>query len=145
VPAARKQTKLVPQKPQEIKLEKLGTEGPSAPIGEADITQVTVADAALRTYPSEFYGQLKIPLTSTVAWMERVFYNYSNSCVCGIHYENNCAHFLTNAMALCGATFPSSLARCPKGRLLRAKEALVWFRGYATGYQLTTKTSPYER
>src|SRR5262245_12654938 len=39
---------------------------------------------------------------ATVSWMEKVYNRFSMSCVCGISYANNCAHYLTNAFALEG-------------------------------------------
>lgn len=65
----------------------------------------------------------------------RTFNNFTMSCECGTTYNNNCAHFLTNAMVKAGLPkpFPGNYAKCPKGRLIRAKECLDWFRSFSTG------------
>lgn len=56
----------------------------------------------------------------------KIFYK---GCSCGRRYENNCAHYLCNAFLLAypPLTFPKKLARCPHGRLIRAKELARWF------------------
>ena len=63
---------------------------------------------------------------------------YTNSCVCGYAYENNCAHYLSNAMILGGfseinggngANFRivNGFCVCRSGRPVRAKEMRDWF------------------
>ncbi len=64
--------------------------------------------------------------------------NYSNSCVCGERYDNNCAHFLTNALILGGYSaidggkgadmrIRNGFCVCKSGRPIRAKELRTWF------------------
>jgi hypothetical protein len=93
----------------------------------------TLANAALGSGHS-IINPADRPLAAT-AWMERVFNRFTMSCICGTSYANNCAHYLSNAMALEGVTFPAGLAKCPRGRLIRAKELLGWFRPFATGFR----------
>jgi hypothetical protein len=84
--------------------------------------------------------QLETEALAVVPFLQRVFLAYpappsKGSCVCGVNYGNNCAHHLTNYMALAGAVFPAGVAKCPAGRMIRAKETLLWFRQFATGFQ----------
>jgi len=55
---------------------------------------------------------------------------YYNGCTCGQVYENNCAHYLSNAFMRqhWPVTFPAGAAKCPHGRMIRAKEMLDWLR-----------------
>lgn len=101
-----------------------------------DDAQLTVVDQPLLTIhdPTNF-EELKVASQTLVSFMERSYWAFTMSCACGTTYANNCAHFLTNAMALAGASFPASSAKCPAGRMIRAKEALYWFRSFATGFQ----------
>lgn len=73
---------------------------------------------------------------------------YSNSCVCGYAYENNCAHYLSNALILGGfseidggkgANFRivNGFCVCRSGRPVRAKELRDWF-----GRKWTYHSSP---
>ena len=50
--------------------------------------------------------------------------SYSNSCVCGEAFTNNCAHYLSNWMINNGkiSANPSGTYCCEKGRPVRAKE-----------------------
>ena len=50
--------------------------------------------------------------------------SYSNSCVCGEKFTNNCAHFLSNWMIKNGdlSPNPSGTYCCKSGRPVRAKE-----------------------
>lgn len=70
-----------------------------------------------------------------VAFMEAAWNAYSDSCPCGMRYDENCAHYLTNAFALAGAGFPADAAKCPAGRMIRAKQTLAWFRSFARGFR----------
>jgi hypothetical protein len=59
--------------------------------------------------------------------------NYSNSCSGGDRYDNNCAHFLSNAFIRAGyselTTDGIITARCPPAkRPIRAQDMLKWFR-----------------
>ena len=126
---------LIKQSTRGISLQKIGEEGDPSPLGTLDIPQSTVSGRNdSRLYSDEFYERAKVLPSVTTAWMERVFDSYSNSCTCGTHYDNNSAHFLSNAMAVNGCSFPSGLAKCPTGRPIRAKELRDWFRRISTGY-----------
>jgi hypothetical protein len=61
---------------------------------------------------------------------------YRGYCECGTTYDNNCAHFLTDAMVRAGLPkpFPTGVAKCPSGRMIRAKETLAWFRTFSSGF-----------
>ena len=50
--------------------------------------------------------------------------SYTNSCVCGKKFDNNCAHFLSNWMIKNGdlSCNPSGAYCCESGRPIRAKE-----------------------
>jgi hypothetical protein len=58
------------------------------------------------------------------------FNAYYQGCTCGTSYENNCAHYLSNAFKRqhWPVEFPANAAKCPHGRMIRAKEFLNWFR-----------------
>ncbi|MBD5799860.1 hypothetical protein BHU24_25140 [Bacillus pseudomycoides] len=53
---------------------------------------------------------------------------YEGKCDCGDRYDNNCAHFLSNALIKAGFRMPSSGAKCRSGRMIRAKELRQWVR-----------------
>lgn len=64
--------------------------------------------------------------------------NYSNSCVCGYAYENNCAHYLSNALTKGGFSeinggvggnfrIVNGFCVCRSGCPVRAKELRDWF------------------
>jgi hypothetical protein len=63
---------------------------------------------------------------------------YANRCVCGTTYQDNCAHFLSNAFILAGYSdlLTSSIitARCPQRRPIRAQDMLRWFQARQTGF-----------
>ena len=63
---------------------------------------------------------------------------YTNSCVCGNAYANNCAHYLSNALILGGFSeidggkgadlrIRNGFCVCRSGRPVRAKEMRDWF------------------
>jgi hypothetical protein len=68
-------------------------------------------------------------------FLKATFDLYRGECECKTAYVNNCAHFLTDAMvrATLPKPFPSSAEKCPKGRLIRAKETLDWFKSFSGG------------
>jgi hypothetical protein len=106
----------------------------ASPANQHDLLQTTVVDRpSTISIPSR--TRRKVPVRADAPLMERAWNLYSDSCACGTVYANNCAHFLTNAFALAGASFPANSAKCPKGRMIRAKEALEWFRSLATGFK----------
>ena len=134
---AARRSHLVPQKSDGLRLLKVDLSlRPSKAIPEDDF-QTTIVDPrpAGPTGGAGFGEVLKVSPEALASFMERSWNAYSNSCVCGTSYANNCAHFLTNAFAVAGATFPSGAAKCPRGRMIRAKETLDWFRSFATGFQ----------
>ena len=72
-------------------------------------------------------------MSVTSAWDK-----YSNSCVCGKKYENNCAHYLSNALIEAGYSeidggkgenfrTVNGFCVCRSGRPVRAKELRDWF------------------
>ena len=74
--------------------------------------------------------------------------NYSGSCVCRHRYDNNCAHFLSNALiqggfsAIDGGSgadlrIVGGFCVCSSGRPIRAKELRSWF-----GKKWTRHSSP---
>ena len=80
--------------------------------------------------------------------LQTVFSGYTDSCACGTAYENNCAHFLSNALikggfsAINGGNGGDLRTRngfcvCPSGRPIRAKELRAWF-----GRKWTRHTKP---
>jgi hypothetical protein len=66
---------------------------------------------------------------------------YYNGCTCRTSYNNNCAHYLSNAFILAGyselTTSPIITARCPHRRPIRAQDMLRWFQSKQTGYRGT--------
>lgn len=63
------------------------------------------------------------------ALLPGAFQKFKLGCTCKTSYENNCAHYLSNAFLLQDPNlkFPAAAAKCPHGRLIRAKELLKWF------------------
>ena len=83
--------------------------------------------------------------------LQTSFDKYTNSCVCGYAYDNNCAHYLSNAMILGGfseinggngANFRivNGFCVCRSGRPVRAKEMRDWF-GRKWTYHSTPPTN----
>lgn len=72
----------------------------------------------------------------TATFLQESFSLYRGRCECGAAYDNNCAHFLTDAMIRAGLPqqFPGAYAKCAQGRLIRAKECLAWFKSFSTGF-----------
>lgn len=64
---------------------------------------------------------------------------YYHGCTCKHSYENNCAHFLSNAFILAGyqelLTSPLITARCAHKRPIRALDMLKWFQSRQTGFR----------
>ena len=78
----------------------------------------------------------RVSKLQTEPWLYAAFRLYRNSCTCGNSYDNNCAHYLSNAFLLAfNYTFPAQYAKCPHGRLIRAKEMLAWFRTIQTQFR----------
>ncbi len=124
------------QSTEGVTLLKVNFDQKPAPRNALDDQQITVVDPPLIIPASVGLGEsLKVPIETLASFMERSWNAYTKSCVCGTTYANNCAHFLTNAFAIAGATFPAGAAKCPRGRMIRAKETLDWFRTFATGFQ----------
>ena len=75
-------------------------------------------------------------------FLQQSFELYRGRCECGAHYDNNCAHFLTDAMCRAGLPRPFASAdeKCSAGRLIRAKECLAWVRSFSTGFSSTHQT-----
>ena len=74
--------------------------------------------------------------------------NYTNSCICGKSYPENCAHYISNALILAGCRgidggvgkdqrIINGFCVCPSGRPIRAKELHEYF-----GRKLTFHSSP---
>jgi hypothetical protein len=129
--------KLIPQKIAGPALLRDAGRLTAAPRGIWDELQTTVVDspvhvAGVRAMVGEV---LKVPPAAVPSFMEKAWNAYTDSCVCGTRYADNCSHYLTNAFALAGATFPKDTAKCPKGRMIRAKETLAWFRPMAKQFR----------
>lgn len=62
-----------------------------------------------------------------LASLSSAYNNYTNSCDCGDRYDDNCAHFISNALIKAGYAMGSG-AQCRCGRMIRAKELLRWAR-----------------
>ena len=92
-------------------------------------------------------GALIRPISSS---LERAFNEYDNSCSCGFRYENNCAHFLSNALIKggfsqldggIGSNFRkrNGMIVCRTGRPVRANELRAWFREFYGGWHRTPR------
>ena len=92
-------------------------------------------------------SQLSFLLVSIMS-LQSAWGQYTDSCVCGNDYENNCAHYLSNALILGGfseidggkgANFRivNGFCVCRSGRPVRAKELRDWF-----GRKWTYHSSP---
>jgi hypothetical protein len=135
------ETQLVPQSRKGLELQEVDlTLSPAEPTAEDD-SQITIVDSPFPVFPvllepTGLGERLKVsPEALPSTFMVQAWNSYSGRCVCGTTYANNCAHYLTNAFALAGATFPAGTAKCPQGRMIRAKEVLSWFRSLATGFE----------
>ena len=71
--------------------------------------------------------------------LQNAFSSYTDSCACGTEYENNCAHFLSNALIKGGFSAINGVGSvfAPGGRPIRAKELRAWF-----GRNWTRHTKP---
>ncbi len=82
---------------------------------------------------------LKAPIS--ILSLRAVCDQYYKGCTCGTTYQNNCAHYLSNAFILAGYRdlLTSSLitARCPHKRPIRALDMLKWFKAKKTGFRGT--------
>lgn len=117
------------------------SEAPPLPkLTAADDAQIVVVDPPSLMPLSGFGERFKGDRTQALRalkFMEAAWGNFTTSCVCGTSYANNCAHFLSNACVLTGnlpKPFPGGAAKCPSGRLIRAKEMLDWFRSFSTAF-----------
>ena len=70
--------------------------------------------------------------------LQTAWSNYTGSCKCGHRYDNNCAHFLSNALIDGGFSdidggsggdlrLVNGFCVCRSGRPVRAKELRAWF------------------
>lgn len=112
---------------------------PPMPKMTADDSIPRVVDPAPFSPNPEMLGGMAIKegVNSLVnEFLVKSFNLYRGKCECGTSYDNNCAHFLTDAMVRAGlpVAFPAGSAKCSAGRLIRAKECLAWFRGFSTGF-----------
>lgn len=131
---------MVPQDTHGIELLPLSTPSEPAPSNIYDDLQLLIVDpiSAQGTELGNASVSLVLQDSSSpllVGFLERAWNSYTGTCTCGTRYNNNCAHFLTNAFALAGATFPAGAAKCPAGRMIRAKEVLAWWKTFSTGFQ----------
>jgi hypothetical protein len=96
---------------------------PITPISSIDLPQTTIV-ATGQTITVPEYVSAPVPL------LVGAFNAFYMGCTCGTSYANNCAHYLSNAFKLqqWPVTFPATAAKCPHGRMIRAKEMLDWFR-----------------
>ena len=69
--------------------------------------------------------------------LEKAWNEYYNSCVCGVRYGGNCAHYLLKALIKGGFSdldegngtnkrVVNGCCVCPRGRPIRAKELRAW-------------------
>jgi len=86
---------------------------------------------------------LRLRSLTTLPTLAAVAANYTDSCDGGDSYDNNCAHYLSNAFIKTGyselsANNPSITARCtPAKRPIRARDMWAWFK---TKAQTTSTT-----
>jgi len=70
--------------------------------------------------------------------LQKAWDAYENECVCKERQENNCAHYISNALIKGGFSeldggeggnqrIRNGFCVCPKGRPIRAKELRDWF------------------
>ena len=131
------QRMLIAQQIADIELDGVDSSFNRAPHNQLDDVQLVVVDPQLQIAPPEEgtrQGESEAP-AANVPFLVRAFNAYVPRCACGTTYANNCAHFLTNAMAIAGAKFPASVAKCPAGRMIRAKETLDWWKTFATAFR----------
>jgi hypothetical protein len=93
-------------------------------------TEGTIADQQLLTAGRTLEGAAKA---------------FTRSCECGHEYQNNCAHYLSNAFisvgfSQVGAPLECINARCPSRRPIRAREFWCWLK--ATSAHHTTDLQP---
>jgi hypothetical protein len=125
--------------------------GAAAPLSSLDESALVVVDSIAPW--SSSVGPLgespkQAEAAAYVSLMQASWNAFYLGCTCGTTYANNCAHFLTNAMLIATSTtgfswpqpFPASAAKCPAGRLIRAKEALAWFRSFAPWFSSNHNT-----
>jgi hypothetical protein len=112
-----------------------------SPLSIFDDIQATVTGVPIQPAPpSPLGGEVREspirPLDQP--FLKSTFDLYRGACECGVAYANNCAHFLTDAMVRSGLPrpFPNAYAKCAKGRLIRAKEALEWFKTFHTAFKV---------
>lgn len=128
--------KLIPQEIAGPAVLREATRLTPAPHGIWDELQTTVVESLADEPVRAIVGEvLKVSPSAIPQFMEKAWNAYKNECVCKTSYHDNCAHYLTNAFALAGATFPKDAAKCPKGRMIRAKETLAWFRPMAKQFR----------
>lgn len=129
--------KLIQQPKPQFKLLPISESPEPSELNEADAAQIIVVDSLdSRITEVSFGEELKIEKKSKglSSFMENWYDAYYHGCVCGTRYNNNCAHFLSNACYPTASGFPRKYAKCPAGRLIRAKEMLQWFRSFSTGF-----------
>jgi hypothetical protein len=73
----------------------------------------------------------------SVRSLQSIAASYSGACTCRHAYENNCAHFLSNAIIAAGFTELSKSndnihARCTQQRPIRARDMKDWFHSIAS-------------
>ena len=68
----------------------------------------------------------------------------ATSCVCGVSYSNNCAHYLCNALIRAGFSPPNegSNKKCPRGRLIRAMDVLKWCQAHKKDFSSNHDSLP---
>jgi hypothetical protein len=124
--------------PSSIKLISI-KDAPALPDVTADDATPRVVDPSPFSPNPEMLGGIVFknrvkPLVNE--FLAQSFNLYRGKCECGVTYDNNCAHFLTDAMVRAGlpSAFPVASEKCSAGRLIRAKECLAWFRDISTGF-----------
>ena len=99
------------------------------PAGELELTAADDPQSKI----VEVRDVVEVPAQTIIATdplLIGAFNQYYNGCTCGTSYDNNCAHYLSNAFKRqhWPVNFPAGAAKCPHGRMIRAKEFLNWFR-----------------
>jgi len=123
-----------------IKLDDINLFTPS-PHSIFDDMQVTIVGVPAQPIPPSPLGAevREKPINKRdQPFLKSTFDLYRGACECGVVYVNNCAHFLTDAMVRAGLPkpFPGASAKCAKGRLIRAKETLEWFKTFNTAFKV---------
>lgn len=96
--------------------------------GLVQATAGVIGLGLIKAANGQYYGQPSLKMAAAY---------YANRCVCGYRYDNNCAHFLSNAMILVNyndlktSSLITKGGRCSLSRPIRAKDMRAWFKARA--------------